>query len=318
VLEGKVLPRFNASSREDILDVARLAQRYGFRPGDRRMRRRLDRRGRARSRRRYAVVTPRDRRDKEEQLVRAGGSSIENAAKLHAAGVQICVIPSSVGVDLGGIAGRDILHLTIEADFAVRGGLSEQAALESITIVPARILGVSHRVGTLEVGKDCDLIVTDGDVLHYQTLVQYTVVEGKQVYDKSQELYFAHIRPRPTAAVAPEERHDTGEHVEEKKEDAKAAEEGEKKPTKRRSPTSTSRRTAERSPFRPTTTRPAGRVVLVSSASFGTDSIAAARCPTQPRFAPLVRGLSESALPRVSSGASFRGPSSSVPEDQLS
>ncbi len=211
ILEGKVLARFNASNREDLLDVARLAQRYGFRPvidGCVEGWTVADELGRAGA---FAVITPRDRRDKEEQLVRPGGSSIENAAILHRSGVQVCVIPATVSVDLGGIAGRDILHLAIEAGFAVRGGMSDQAALESITINPARILGVSHRVGSLEVGKDCDLIVTDGDVLHYQSLVQYTVVEGKIVYDKAQELFFAHIRPRPTAALAPEERKDPGE-----------------------------------------------------------------------------------------------------------
>ena len=47
--------------------------------------------------------------------MRDGGSSIENAAILHRSGVQVCVIPSTTGVDLGGIAGRDILHLPIEA-----------------------------------------------------------------------------------------------------------------------------------------------------------------------------------------------------------
>jgi imidazolonepropionase-like amidohydrolase len=211
ILEGRVLARFNSSSREDLLEVARLAQRFGFRPvidGCVEGWTVADELGRAGA---YAVVTPRDRRDKEEQLVRDGGSSIENAAILHKSGVQVCVIPSTTGVDLGGIAGRDILHLPIEAGFAVRGGLSDQAALESITIVPARLLGVSHKVGSLEKGKDCDLIVLDGDVMHYQSLVQYTVVEGKVAYDKSAELFYAHIRPRPSDQLAPEERKDKGE-----------------------------------------------------------------------------------------------------------
>jgi hypothetical protein len=114
------------------------------------------------------------------------------------------------------------MHLPIEADFAVRGGLSEQAALESITIVPARIMGVSHRVGTLAVGKDCDAIVTDGDILHYQTFVQYAVVDGKLAYDKQDELWFAHIRPR-AEKPAP----DPGEEVEPSAEEEPAAEEAE-------------------------------------------------------------------------------------------
>ena len=107
--------------------------------------------------------------------------------------------------DLGGIVGRDIMHLPIEAGFAIRGGMSEQAALEAITIIPARLMGIDHRVGTIEVGKDCDLIVCDGDVLHYQTFVQYAIVNGTQVYDKEDEIFYAHIRPRGEVAVDPGE-----------------------------------------------------------------------------------------------------------------
>ena len=48
-----------------------------------------------------------------------------------------------------------------------------------------------------------DAIVTDGDVLHYETFVQYAVVEGKLVYDKQEEIFFAHIRPRPEKEPEP-------------------------------------------------------------------------------------------------------------------
>lgn len=213
VLKGETLARFNADSREDLLGIARLAQKYGFRPvidGCGEGWTVADELGRAGA---FAILTPRDRNDKSEALVRPGGSSIENAAILHAHGVQVAIIPSTRGVDLGGIAGRDIIHLPIEADFAVRGGLPESAAIAAITVVPARILGVDHRVGTIEVGKDCDLLVMDGDLLHYQTFVQYAVVDGKQVYDKEAELWFAHIRPRTTASLAPDVRVDPGEEV---------------------------------------------------------------------------------------------------------
>ena len=213
VLKGETLARFNADSREDLLGIARLAQQYGFRPvidGCREGWTVADELGRAGA---FAIITPRDRDDKSEALVRPGGSSIENAAILHSRGVQVAIIPATKGVDLGGIAGRDIIHLPIEADFAVRGGLPESAAIAAITIVPARILGVDHRVGTIEVGKDCDLLVMDGDLLHYETFVQYAIVDGKQVYDKEAELWFAHIRPRTTPSLAPETRSDAGEDV---------------------------------------------------------------------------------------------------------
>jgi imidazolonepropionase-like amidohydrolase len=225
VLRGESTAKFNANDRDDLLGIARFAQEFGFRPvieGCVEGWTVADELGRAGA---MAIVTPRDRRPKDEALVRPGGSSIENAAILFRSGVPVAVVPATESVDLGGIVGRDIMALPIEADFAIRGGLPEDAALASITTVPARILGIQHRVGSLEVGKDCDLIVTDGDLLHYETFVQWTVVDGKVVYDKEKELYFAHIRPRPVVAAEP--KLDKGET---KPTDEKAKE-GEAKPS---------------------------------------------------------------------------------------
>jgi len=196
ILRGSATAKFNANKRTDLVEIARLAQDYGFRPvieGCAEGWTVADELGRAGA---SAIITPRYRNARSEMLVRDGGASIENAAMLHAAGVPVAIIPQARGISLDGIAGRDLMHLIIEAGYAVRGGLSEQAALEGITIIPARMLGIDHRVGSLEVGKDCDLIVTDGDILHYSTFVQWAVVDGKIVYDKQKELYFRHIRPR--------------------------------------------------------------------------------------------------------------------------
>ncbi len=217
VLTGETYARFRAADRASLLGIARFAQEFGFRPiiiGCREGWIVADELGRAGA---MAIVTARERRDKDERLSAEGGSSIENAAILTKAGVQVAIIPGSNGVDLGGIAGQDIMHLPVEVGFAIRGGLSEELAMASISTVPARMMGISDRVGTLEVGKDCDLIVTDGDLLHYQTFVQYTVVDGQLVYDKEEELYFAHIRPRPEKEIAPEEALDAGENPPETK-----------------------------------------------------------------------------------------------------
>ncbi len=226
VLSGQASARFRADNRADLLGIARLAQEFSFRPvidGCREGWTVADELGRAGA---MAIVTARDRRDKDERLVIEGGSSIENAAIPSSAGVQVAIVPSTKGVSLDGIAGRDIMHLPVEVGFAIRGGLSEELAMASITTVPARMMGVSNRVGTLEVGKDCDLIVTDGDLLHYETFVQYTVVDGQLVYDKEQEMFFAHIRPRPEveSALAPEEVLDAGENPEEEVEEVEEEE----------------------------------------------------------------------------------------------
>ncbi len=228
VLRGETLAKFNASDRDDLLGIARLAQEYGFRPvieGCQEGWTVADELGRAGAR---VILTARDRRSKDEQQVAAGGTSIENAAILHKSGCMVSVTPPTEGVDLGGLEGRDIRMLTIEAGFAVRGGLPDKAGLEAITIVPARIMGISHRVGSLEVGKDFDVLVTDGDILHYKTYVQWAFVDGRMAYDKEKELFYAHIRPRPQAELkvdagetprgdAPKE----GETKEEKPEDKK-------------------------------------------------------------------------------------------------
>jgi imidazolonepropionase-like amidohydrolase len=230
VLEGKTLARFNANRREELIGIARLAQEYRFRPvilGCQEGWTVAEELGRAGA---YAVVTPRDRAPKDETLVRPGGTSIENAAILWRSGVQVAIRASSTAFDLGGISGRDLMALTVEAGFGVRGGLPEEAAMQAITIVPARLLGCDHRVGTLEIGKDLDAIVTDGDLLHYQTFVQYAVVDGKLVYDKEKEIFFAHIRPRPKKAVdapAPAPAEEQAEQKEEEPKPEEGAEDGE-------------------------------------------------------------------------------------------
>lgn len=205
VLLGEERAMFRADLRQDLLAIAKLAQRYGFRPviqGCREGWIVASELGRAGA---IAIVEARARRNKNENLVREGGSSIENAAILHRHGVQIAVVPASGGISMGGMVGRDVMHMPVEAAFAVRGGLPEDVAIASMTLVPARLLGLEHRLGTIEVGKDADLIITDGDLLHYQTFVQWSVVGGRVVYDKEAELYLAHIRPRPVTELAPEE-----------------------------------------------------------------------------------------------------------------
>jgi cytosine/adenosine deaminase-related metal-dependent hydrolase len=141
------------------------------------------------------VMTPRTLVHPDDRRNAPNGSTIENAKLLHDAGVPIAIIPASQFVSVGGLAGRDLQHLNMEAAFAVRGGLSNEDALRAITIDAARIIGVDDRVGSLESGKDADLFVCDGDILHYMTQVHYTVVNGRLVYSKSRDSLFAHIRP---------------------------------------------------------------------------------------------------------------------------
>jgi len=141
-----------------------------------------------------AVITPRTRRDTDERISRPNGSSIENAKILYDHGVGLAIIPASPGTSLSGLAGRDLMHLPMEAAFAVRGGLPDDVAVRAITIDAAQVLGIEHRVGSVEVGKDADFALVDGDLLHYMTLVRWTVVNGRIAYDKEKDSLLSHVR----------------------------------------------------------------------------------------------------------------------------
>ena len=72
--------------------------------------------------------------------------------------------------------------LLIDAAVAAGYGMTDEQVLRAVTLVPAQILGVADRVGSLEVGKDADVIVLDGPPLSVKTWVQRVYVNGELVY----------------------------------------------------------------------------------------------------------------------------------------
>jgi imidazolonepropionase-like amidohydrolase len=149
------------------------------------------------AKRKVAVtIIPRAKYRSDDDISVPSGSNMENAAILKQAGVRFAIIPPSASftASTGGIAGRDLMTLPLEAAFAIGGGLDEQTALEAITIVPAQLLGVDDRVGSLQPGKDADIIILDGHPFHYNTFVQTTIVNGQVLYEKQKSTYFSHIR----------------------------------------------------------------------------------------------------------------------------
>jgi imidazolonepropionase-like amidohydrolase len=73
--------------------------------------------------------------------------------------------------------------LSLQASMAVRLGLDEQAALEGITINGARSLRIDHRVGSIEKGKDADLVVWTGSPLDVRSHTILVLINGRIVYD---------------------------------------------------------------------------------------------------------------------------------------
>lgn len=99
------------------------------------------------------------------------GSTLENAARLNAAGVVIA------------IEGQGGANRSNEARYnagnAVAHGLPFGAALAALTINPAKMFGVADRIGSLEPGKDADLVIWSGDPLEPLSRPQLILIEGK-------------------------------------------------------------------------------------------------------------------------------------------
>lgn len=102
-----------------------------------------------------------------------------NALKLHEAGLDFCIGERQVWLEGGG--GSNVRNLPYHAATAAAYGLPKEEALKSVTLYPARILGVEDRLGSLETGKDATLIVTDGDPLEIMTQVEQAFIQGRPV-----------------------------------------------------------------------------------------------------------------------------------------
>ena len=94
---------------------------------------------------------------------------------LHAAGVSVSIITDAPVIPLE--------HLPMCAGFAMSAGLPYEEAWRAITINPATQTGIGDRVGSLEVGKDGDVVIWNGDPLvEIGTTAYMTVVDGKIVH----------------------------------------------------------------------------------------------------------------------------------------
>lgn len=100
-------------------------------------------------------------------------SSPENAVRLIEKGCQVSVMTDSPIV-----ASK---YLTISAALLMREGLSEFEALKTITINPARHLGIENRVGSIEIGKDADLVICKGSPLQITVKPTAVFINGEKI-----------------------------------------------------------------------------------------------------------------------------------------
>ena len=98
----------------------------------------------------------------------------ETPAVLWKAGVHFCIITDHPVIP--------IEHLSVCLALAVRGGLPREEALKAVTIYAAEHLGIAGRVGSIEKGKDADIVLWDGDPLDARSRAVRTIIDGETVY----------------------------------------------------------------------------------------------------------------------------------------
>jgi len=81
----------------------------------------------------------------------------------------------------------DLYDLRTSAILAAKYGLDKEAAIKSLTINPAEILGVSDRLGSISRGKDADLVVLNGEPLQVTSSIELVMVNGNIVYQRQEE-----------------------------------------------------------------------------------------------------------------------------------
>jgi imidazolonepropionase-like amidohydrolase len=92
-----------------------------------------------------------------------------NAAVLQKAGVRFAIVTDE---------DSNCRNLPYEAAMARAFGLTPEQALRAITLSPAQILGVAEHMGSLEVGKDANVIVADGDIMDHRSHVTHVFIDG--------------------------------------------------------------------------------------------------------------------------------------------
>lgn len=113
----------------------------------------------------------------------------------------------------------DSRYFWLQAARCVANGVSRQDALKSITLYPAEMIGLADRVGSIEKGKDANLLVLTGDPLDSQSWVDQVLIEGEVVYDRAKDQYLEKllVEGKPDAGSLP-----TDDLPEEKPDEEKA------------------------------------------------------------------------------------------------
>jgi imidazolonepropionase-like amidohydrolase len=115
----------------------------------------------------------------------------ENAALLRKAGVQVVITGG------GDVTRYNARNLKYEAGNAVAYGMSYDDALRAVTLTPAEVFGLSDRIGSLQGGREANLVVWSGDPFEFSTQVERVFIRGREVKEPSrQDLLIERYKPK--------------------------------------------------------------------------------------------------------------------------
>lgn len=110
----------------------------------------------------------------ERSKIELRNSSIKGPGILAKAGIKVAIMTDHPVVP--------IQYLCLSAAMAVKAGMDEYQALRAITINAAEITGIDKRVGSIEPGKDADIVIFDAHPFELKSSLMHTIINGKTVY----------------------------------------------------------------------------------------------------------------------------------------
>ena len=106
------------------------------------------------------------------------GKTHKNPGIMSKAGIKVAIQTDEMSA---------VQYLSISAALAVREGMPEEEGLKAITIYPAEIIGVDQRIGSIEAGKDADLVIFSGHPFDYMTVAEKDFMDGELGYTRENE-----------------------------------------------------------------------------------------------------------------------------------
>ncbi|MGI6202163.1 MAG: amidohydrolase [Eubacteriales bacterium] len=170
VIRGELPAHFHAHRADDIFTAVRIAREFGLR---------------------FTIVHCTDGASIADILAAEGvtaftGPNLSDRSKpeLRSLSFENPGILDRAGVLVGITTDHPVIplqYLPLCAALAVRAGMDREAALRAITLYPAKILGIDHRVGSLEPGKDADFTIWQGDPLNVMSSPAAVWIDGEKV-----------------------------------------------------------------------------------------------------------------------------------------